>query len=76
MCTHKCLDCFLTWLRRSSNIDSVEYQEIKKILLLWTVGHCSYSKPIQESDYKLSRVGLYIVYLYASGSTNCQDLSL
>ena len=44
MCTHQCLDCFLTSLKCHPLIDYSQYKKLKKILVSLSVGHYFSSK--------------------------------
>ena len=76
MCTHQCLDCFLTSLKCHPLIDYSQYKKLKKILVSLSVGHYFSSKINLKEEFCLNYFELYIVYLFASKSVNCQDLVL
>ena len=76
MCTHQCLDCFLSNLKRHPGISSSQYQILKQILISWSIGHFKSAKIDYQQEFTLSHFELYILFLFASKSINCQDLIL
>ena len=74
MCTHQCLDCFLSYLKRHPNILPAQYKKLKRILVFWMIGHHNSIKIEYNKEISLSHFELYILYMFASKSVNCQDL--
>ena len=75
-CTHQCLDCFFVTLKRHPLVTPIGFSQIRKILMLWQIGHYKTVKVDREETFNLNYFELFILFLYASKSSNCQNLSI